>query len=110
MSKNVLDLLNELHPEPTTTGSLIRAIRKNFNITQKDIEELTGIKEPNLSAIENDKVELTKKTAEILGAALGMNPASLLFPEGTYEKSKEIKEIERRAAKMMAKKRKAAGS
>lgn len=63
----------------------------------------------NLSAIENDKVDLTKHYAEILGAALGIHPGSLLFPNGYYEKSKEILAIERKSKTLMDKKKKAAG-
>ena len=44
--------------------------------------------------------------AEILGAALGVNPSTILFPEG-YESPAEdkLKEIRRRGAKLLALKR-----
>lgn len=107
MSKDFLKLLNEIVPSELTPGNLIQSIRKNFGLTLKEIEGLTGIKEPNLSAIEHDKVELTNHYAEILGAALGIHPSSLLFPNGQYVKSKEM--IERRSVALMERKRKATG-
>src|SRR5262249_52503506 len=109
MSKNFKDLLNELDPSELTSGKLIRSIRKNFDLTLKEVEGLTGIKEPNLSALENDKMELTKKTAEIIAVALGVHPSSLLFPVGFFEKSKELKEIERKSVALREKKKRAAG-
>lgn len=109
MSRDFKDLLNELDPSELTPGKLIRSIRKNFDLTLKEIEGLTGIKEPNLSAIENDKMELTKKTAEIMAAALGVHPSTLLFPSGTFAKSRELKEIERKSMALREKKKRAAG-
>jgi transcriptional regulator with XRE-family HTH domain len=108
MGDNFLDLLNEIDPSELTPGILVRSIRKNFGFTLKEIEELTGIKEPNLSALETDKMEMTKHYAEILGAALGVHPSSLLFPNGFYAKSKEVKEIERKSVALKAKKKRAA--
>ncbi len=104
MSRNFRNILNEIDPSPLTSGRVIRSIRKNFNMTLKEIEQLTGIKEPNLSAIENDKMELTKHYAEILGAALGVHPSSLLFPDG-YEIESKLKAIERKAGVLRAKKK-----
>jgi len=109
MKKDFLRLLNEIDPAELTPGNLIRSIRKNFGLTLKEIEGLTGIKESNLSAIENDRLELTKHYAEILGAALGIHPSSLLFPNGYYKKSKEIREIERKSVALLVKKKKAVG-
>ena len=105
MNKNFKDLLHEIDPSPLTSGKVMRAIRKNFKMTLKEIEQLTGIKEPNLSAIENDKMEITKHYAEILGAALGVHPSSLLFPGGYEIESKELKAIARKSQTLRAKKK-----
>ncbi|MEK6772933.1 MAG: helix-turn-helix transcriptional regulator [Bdellovibrionota bacterium] len=53
----------------TTPGKVIRAFRKNFNITQQELAEVTGIAETNLSAIENDKVEIGVKRAVQVASA-----------------------------------------
>lgn len=109
MNRDFRNLLDELDAADLTPGAVIRSIRRNFDLTLKEIEGLTGIKEPNLSAIENDRIELTKKTAEIIGAALGVHPSSLLFPKGTSKKSKELQEIERKSKALREKKKRAAG-
>ncbi len=44
--------------------------------------------------------------AEILGAALGVNPSTILFPEGYESPAKDkLKEIRKRGAKLLALKR-----
>lgn len=91
------DILNEVAPKNITPGELIRATRTNFGITQEQICEVTGLKRANLSAIENGRIEMTVHYAEVLGAALGLHPATILFPNGKYEKKKEILDIEKRA-------------
>ncbi len=101
-TKNFFDLnLVEVTP-----GRVIKAFRKNFNITQQELAEVTGIAETNISAIENDKVEVGVKRAVLIAAALGINPSGLLFPHG-YETSygKDIKAVKSAAARMMAKKK-----
>ena len=85
---------------------MIKAFRKNFNITQEELATVTGIAETNLSAIENDKIEIGVKRAVLIAAALGINPSGLLFPSG-YETSykKDVKAVQAASAKMMAKKK-----
>ena len=89
-----------------TPGKVIKAFRINFNITQQELAEVTGIAETNLSAIENDKVEIGVKRAVLIATALGISPSGLLFPNG-YESSygKDIKVVQAAATKMMAKKK-----
>ena len=100
--KELLGVLNEIDSKPLSTGETIRLIRtKRYNLTLKDIESITMIKETHLSAIENNKMELSLKNAKKLGAALGVHPSVLLFPEGDYEKTDEIKEIEKRRSQIL---------
>ncbi len=101
-TRNILDLK---FPK-TTPGRVIKAFRTNFKITQQELAEVTGIAETNLSAIENDKVEIGVKRAVLIAAALGISPSSLLFPNG-YETAyeKDVKAVQSASAKMMAKKK-----
>jgi hypothetical protein len=46
--KNFKDVLNEIDSSPSTPGKTLRAFRKNFGITLKDLEEVTGVTESNL--------------------------------------------------------------
>jgi len=96
----------ELKLVGATPGKVIKAFRKNFNITQQELAGVTGIAETNISAIENDKVEIGVKRAVLIAAAFGINPSGLLFPRG-YENSygKDIKAVKVAAGKMMAKKK-----
>lgn len=106
MAKKLKEVLNKLDSEPVTPGRFVRSVRKNFGITLKELEDLTGIKETNLSALENEHMEMSRYYAEILGAALGVHPSTILFPEG-YEspESDRLKEIRKRGAKLLALKR-----
>jgi transcriptional regulator with XRE-family HTH domain len=88
-----------------TPGKVIKAFRKNFNITQQELAKVTGIAETNLSAIENNKIEIGVKRAVLIATALGINPSMILFPEG-YEASyeKDIKAVQTASAKLLKKK------
>lgn len=97
------DILNEVAPKAVTPGALIKATRINFGITQEELCEVTGLKRTNLSAIENDRIEMTVHYAEVLGAALGLHPSTILFPNGKYEKKKQILDIEKKARALFKK-------
>ena len=96
----------DLKLKKVTTGEVIKAFRKNFQITQSDLAKITGIVETNLSAIENDKVEIGVKRAVLIATALGIDPSQLLFPNGVEEAySKEVHRVQQISAKLMAKKK-----
>jgi transcriptional regulator with XRE-family HTH domain len=97
--RNLKDILNEIDPSPSSPGKTFRAFRKNFEITLKDLEEITGVKESNLSALENDRIETTSYYAERLAAALGIHPNLLLYPERWVKMTPELTDIEKRAKK-----------
>lgn len=105
MAKKMIDLLNEIDPKILSCGQVLRALRKGLELTLKDVEEITGIKEQNLSALENDRMSMTAHYSEILAAALGVHPTDILFPNGKWEKSAEISAIEQKAKKIIRKKR-----
>ena len=100
MSRNMMDVLNELVPGEATPGELLRAFRRREGFSLKDVEEITGIAQSNLSAIENGKIELTQHYAEIFAAALDIEPSILLYPEGKFEKDKRLQEIEKKANRL----------
>lgn len=91
------DFLEKFDSDPLTAGAVIRSMRHNYHLSQEELAEVTGIKRENLSAIENDRIEITVHYAEILGSALGLHPNILLYPGGEFKKSTELMEIERRA-------------
>lgn len=104
--KDLLDVVKKVKT-PSTSGSVIRANRRNWKITLKELSEMTGIAESNLSLIENDRVEIGTRRASLIGAALGIDPAFILFPEGSEGPfKKEIERVSKKASKLLAEKRK----
>ena len=82
MSNSFREFLAELDPTPASPGKTARAFRKNFEFTLRDVEEITNIKEANLSALENEKIEMTSFYAEKLAALFGIHPSIILYPSG----------------------------
>jgi transcriptional regulator with XRE-family HTH domain len=70
-----------------TPGQVIRMLRELKGWTQESLAKRSGISATNLSLLENEKVEIGKKRAELLARAFGVHPAIIMFPE--YE-AKEI--------------------
>jgi transcriptional regulator with XRE-family HTH domain len=101
--KSLKTLLREIDPQDLSSGEATRVIRKSLGLTLKDLAEISGIRETHLSAIENCSYEISKKNAERLGAALGVHPATILFPEG-IERRSELIEIEKRRKKVLSRK------
>ena len=97
MSLRMKDILNELVPGDATPGMMLRAFRKRDEFTQKDMEEITGIAEENISKLENDKMPMTLYYAELFAAALNVEPTAFLYPDGKFKKDERLLEIERRA-------------
>lgn len=99
MSKRMLSVLDELVPEGATSGELLRALRKRDGLTLLEMQEITGIRDSNLSAIENDHIEMSQHYAEVFAAALNVHPMIFLYPNGKFEKTSALKRIEKKAAK-----------
>ena len=89
----------------STPGQIVRAFRENFRLTQEDLSKITGIASTNISAIENDKVEIGRKRAVLLAAAFGISPSQLMFPDG-YDSSfkAEIAQVKRVSKRILKKK------
>lgn len=99
MSRKMRDILNELVPEGATSGEMLRSLRKRDGLTLEDMEKITGIRNNNLSAIENDRIDMSQHYAEVFAAALDVHPMVFLYPNGKFEKSSELLKIEKRAIK-----------
>jgi transcriptional regulator with XRE-family HTH domain len=99
MNKRMMDVLNDLVPEGASPGLMLRAIRKREGLTLEEMQEITGIRDNNLSAIENDRIGMSQHYAEVFAAALNVHPMLFLYPNGKFEKSPELRKIEKRAAR-----------
>ncbi len=88
-----------------TPGKVLRAFRKNFGFTLEDIEKLTGIRVPNLSAMEGDKRPVGQGMAIRLAAIYGLDPGLILFPNGTEVLDlPEYRKIQRSAERLRTRK------
>jgi DNA-binding XRE family transcriptional regulator len=66
----------ELFPDSTDEqmpGRCLSGARYREGITQKQLSEMTGIPQAHISAMENGKRPIGKKTARLFGAALNLN-------------------------------------
>ena len=70
-----------------TTGEVIRMLRELKGWTQAELAKYSDINAPNISLLENDKVEIGKKRVQQIAKAFDVHPAIIMFPE--YE-AKEI--------------------
>ncbi len=61
-------------------GESVRIIRQLQGLSQTELAELTGIPQPTISAIENDRIRLGVERAKVLARALRCHPAVLVFP------------------------------
>ena len=88
-----------------TPGKIIRAFRRNFNLTLEDVEKLTGIPVSNLSAIEHDKIDLGLRRSIRIAAVFGIHPSLILFPNGYDRQSHPaISKIRKSAASLIERK------
>ena len=63
-----------------SVGESVRILRELQELTQSQLEELTGIPQATISAIENGRVNLGVERAKTLAIALNCHPAVLVFP------------------------------
>ena len=69
------------------TGSLIKRLRRQKDITQEQLAEYAGIDRATLSKIENGKATANNSTLNIIFQKLGLDPASL---SGYFLSKKEV--------------------
>lgn len=64
-----------------TPADALRIIRETQGISQNELAELTGISQPNISALENGTRQFGRERALAFANALRVHPAVLLFPD-----------------------------
>jgi|ERR1700676_5592463 transcriptional regulator with XRE-family HTH domain len=89
----------EVFRSATSTGSLVKSWRTNFEVPQDQMAFACGISQANLSAIENGRREVGPRVALRLAAYMGLAPDIILYPSG-YESEPEFKEVEKRTKKL----------
>jgi transcriptional regulator with XRE-family HTH domain len=63
-----------------SVGESVRIIRELQDMSQNDLEKLSGIPQSTISAIENDRINLGVERAKTLARVLKCHPAVLVFP------------------------------
>ncbi|WP_374077325.1 helix-turn-helix domain-containing protein [Bdellovibrio bacteriovorus] len=95
--KDMRTVLHNILGEDLTSGEVLRALRIKSGFSQEELQDVTGIARTNISALENGRLEMTVHYALLLGAALKTHPSDILFPNGKFEKTDELKKIEKKA-------------
>ena len=68
-----------------TPGEALAILRKLQGFSQRDLADASGISQPNISALENGRINIGRETA--LGYALKVHPGVLLFPNSGWQSS-----------------------
>ena len=63
-----------------SVGESVRIMRELQEISQSQLAGLTGIPQPTISGIENDRIKIGIERAKTLALALKCHPAVLVFP------------------------------
>ena len=63
-----------------SVGESVKTLRELQELSQNELAGLTGIPQSNISAIENDRVQLGVERAKVFARALRCHPAVLVFP------------------------------
>jgi transcriptional regulator with XRE-family HTH domain len=76
--------MKDYHPAKNrvevSVGESVKIMRELQELSQNQLEKLTGIPQTTLSAIENDRVRLGVERAKVLARALKCHPGVLVFP------------------------------
>lgn len=100
---------SDLEQVKATPGQVVRAFRTNFDLTLKELEQITGVSYTNISAIEHDRVDVGVRRAVLLAAAFGIEPQQILFPQGYVRPDQpDVERVRTRAKRLLEKKRRAA--
>ena len=88
--------------QPLTLGQRVQAVRRGRRLTQRDIATRTGLAEPFLSRIENNRAEPSLKTLERLAEAMGVTLGDFLtLDAGRFKSSCPVSQSGRCIAELI---------
>ena len=67
--------------QAVSPGEALKMLRELQGLSQAELAKLTGISQPNISALENSTRQLGRGRALILAKVLHVHPAVILFPD-----------------------------
>lgn len=94
--KDMRKVLENLLGEDLSSGEVLKGLRIRNDLSQDKLAELTGIQRTNLSALENDRIQMTSYYAEIFSAVFKVHPSDILYPNGHVKKSAELLKLEKK--------------
>ncbi|HJP18422.1 MAG TPA: helix-turn-helix transcriptional regulator [Nitrospinota bacterium] len=68
-----------------TPGEMLKTLRELQGFSQKELADITGMSQSNISALETNTRNIGRDRALILAKALKVHPAVILFPNFTME-------------------------
>ncbi len=64
-----------------TPGQMLKTLRELQELSQKELGELAGMSQSNISALESEVRQIGRERALMLAKALKVHPAVILFPD-----------------------------
>jgi transcriptional regulator with XRE-family HTH domain len=95
--KEIRGILENLLGEDLSSGEVLRGLRIKSGLSQDEFAELTGIQRSNISALENDRIQMTSYYAEIFATVFKVHPSDILYPNGHVKKSAELIKLKKKA-------------
>jgi transcriptional regulator with XRE-family HTH domain len=70
-----------------TPGQMLKTLRELQGFSQKELADITGMTQSNISALETDARQIGRERALVLAKALKVHPAVILFPDYSVEEA-----------------------
>ena len=64
-----------------SSGEMVKTLRTMKGLSQLELADLTGISQANISAIENNRINLGKERSIVLAEALSVHPSAIMFAD-----------------------------
>ena len=85
MKKNTTSFVKAKVNIKITPGEMLRTLRDLQELSQKELSELTGISQSNISALETNVRSIGRDRAIVFAKALKVHPSVILFPDYRME-------------------------
>ncbi len=95
--KDMREVLYGVLGENLSSGEVLRGLRIKCGLSQDQLAELTGLQRPNISGLENERIQMTSHYAEIFSAVFKIHPSEILYPNGHVKKTSELQKLEKKA-------------
>lgn len=95
--KDMRKVLYDMLAENLSSGEVLNGLRIKSELSQDQLSELSGVQRPNISGLENDRIEMTSHYAEIFAAVFKVHPSEILYPNGHVKKSADLLKLEKKA-------------